>query len=154
MRAEDLQVWTRAVPFIPFRLVTNSGRVYEIRHPEMIRVGRTTAFVFFPDDPAIPFERVEMISLVLIERAEPVHPAVGTTQPAPGSANPEWPQSLLGLLTFCKVCFSPRRTTVRTFTVHRGGRPGRFQGGAEDWLPGHSCGILRVVYGPTPSWRS
>ena len=46
MRPEDLLEWVRAKPFRPFRIVLNSGRPYEIRHPEMLRVGRTSMHVY------------------------------------------------------------------------------------------------------------
>jgi hypothetical protein len=73
MRPEHIQFWQRAVPFKPFWICLNSGRMYEIRHPEMIRVGRSTAIVFsFAGDPDEPFESMEMIGLVLIERIEPM----------------------------------------------------------------------------------
>jgi len=79
MRADDLLTWLRAAPFVPFRMRLNSGRTFEIRHPEMLRVGRSIANVFsFAGDPTDPYERMEMISLVLIESVEPVeagHPA-------------------------------------------------------------------------------
>lgn len=73
MRPDDVLTWTRAVPFRPFRIVLNSGRSYEIRHPEMVRLTRSTAFIFLSDgEPAEPYERVEMISLLLMERLEPL----------------------------------------------------------------------------------
>jgi hypothetical protein len=73
MRAEDLLTWVRAAPFVPFRIRLNSGRAFEIRHPEMLRVGRTTANVYsFAGALADPYERMEMISLVLIESVEPI----------------------------------------------------------------------------------
>ena len=34
MRPEDILFWLKAVPFKPFRTCLNSGRTYEIRHPE------------------------------------------------------------------------------------------------------------------------
>ena len=76
MRADDLLTWTRAVPFVPFRIRLNSGRTFDIRHPEMLRVGRSTANVYsFAGEPADPYERMEMISLVLIESVEPIEAA-------------------------------------------------------------------------------
>ncbi len=73
MRAEDLLSWIRAAPFTSFRIRLNSGRTFDIRHPEMLRVGRTTANVYsFAGEPADPYERMEMISLVLIESVEPI----------------------------------------------------------------------------------
>jgi hypothetical protein len=73
MRLEDLLFWVKAVPFRPFRIVLNSGTSYDIRHPEMVKVGRTTVIIFEPiDDEISAFERMQMVGLVLIERIEPI----------------------------------------------------------------------------------
>ena len=73
MRPEDLLTWLRATPFQPFRMCLNSGRTYEIRHPEMLRVGRSTANIYsFVGEPADPYEHMEMVSLLLVERIEPL----------------------------------------------------------------------------------
>jgi hypothetical protein len=84
MRAEDLQTFIRSSPFRSFRITMNSGRSYDVRHPEMIRLTRSAAFIFFADDPVAPAEHVEMISLILIERVEqhevPVPPSKGNGQ--------------------------------------------------------------------------
>jgi hypothetical protein len=77
MRPTDLLAWLRQVPFVSFRLCLNSGRTYEIRHPEMLRVGRSSVnFYSFVGAPEDPYERMEMISLVLIERIEPIETAI------------------------------------------------------------------------------
>ncbi len=73
MRAEDILTWNRAVPFVPYRIRMNSGRTFDIRHPEMVRVSRSTVHIFsFVGEPADPYERVEMIGLLLIESLEPI----------------------------------------------------------------------------------
>jgi len=73
MRAEDLLSWVRAAPLVPFRIRLNSGRTFDIRHPEMLRVGRTAANVYsFAGEPGDPYEQVEMISWVLIESVTPI----------------------------------------------------------------------------------
>jgi hypothetical protein len=73
MRSDNLLTWTRASPFVPFRIRLNSGRTFDIRHPEMLRVGRSAVNVYtFAGEPADPFERMEMVSLVLIESVEPL----------------------------------------------------------------------------------
>jgi hypothetical protein len=73
MRPDDLLIWLRAAPFVPFRIRLNSGKTYDIRHPEMLRVGRSSMHVFsFAGPPADPYERVEMVSLLLIEAIEPL----------------------------------------------------------------------------------
>lgn len=64
----------RQRPFRAFRIHASDGTVYEIRHLEMIVVGRTRALVFLPPEemglPAI--ERYEAVALVHISRPEPV----------------------------------------------------------------------------------
>jgi len=73
MEPEDLLGWIRATPFVPFRIRLNSGRTFDIRHPEMVRVGLTTVNIFsFAGEPYDPYERMEMISPMLIESIEPI----------------------------------------------------------------------------------
>lgn len=68
-----------AEPFQPFRIHTASGRTFEVRHPEFVKVGRSTMTVYVPpeNDPDGP-QRWEEISLVLIESIAPldvpIHP--------------------------------------------------------------------------------
>lgn len=76
MRAEDVLEWVRAAPFVPFRIRLNSGGEFEIRHPEMIKVGRSTVHIFtYRGEPTDPFEHMQMIGLILIESIEPLEPA-------------------------------------------------------------------------------
>jgi hypothetical protein len=76
MRPNDLLTWLRAVPFVPFRIRLNSGRTFDIRHPEMLRVGRSRVNVYsFSGEPADPYKHMEMVSLVLIESVEPLEAA-------------------------------------------------------------------------------
>jgi hypothetical protein len=73
MRADDLLRWVKATPFQPFRIQMNSGRAYEIRHPEMVSVGRSTAHIFtYRGEPTGPWDQAEMVSLMLMERVEPM----------------------------------------------------------------------------------
>ena len=73
MRPDDVLTWVRASPFRPFRITLNSGRSYDIRHPEMLRVGRSYINIFsFAGEPADPHEKMEMVSLLLVERIEPL----------------------------------------------------------------------------------
>ena len=63
-----------AEPFRPFRITTTSGRTFEIRHPEMVQVGksRMTIFTFLNDEPEDPNEQQVEVSLVLTESVEPL----------------------------------------------------------------------------------
>ena len=72
MRPDDLLFWLRAQPFRPFRMTMNSGRTIDVRHPELLRVLRTSLVYFTPSAQTDVFERVEMIGLVLIEHIEPI----------------------------------------------------------------------------------
>ncbi len=63
-----------AEPFRPFRISMASGQTFEIRHPEMISVGRSTAHVytFMSDDPEQSTQREHEVSLLLMESVEPL----------------------------------------------------------------------------------
>lgn len=67
---QDILALLRATPFQPFRIVMNSGRRYDVRHPELLNVTFTTAVVFIADNGQPPADRFEIISLALIERIE------------------------------------------------------------------------------------
>lgn len=58
----------QAEPFRPFRIHMASGRTFDIKHPEMIRVGRNDLVIFslVYDDPRI-HDDWDTVSLVLIE---------------------------------------------------------------------------------------
>ncbi len=65
-----------AEPFRPFRLKMTSGQHYDIRHPEMILVGKTSTRVYMATDPeANP--HWHDLSMLLIESIEPLDVAVG-----------------------------------------------------------------------------
>jgi hypothetical protein len=63
-----------AEPFRPFRITTARGRTFEIRHPEMVQVGRSTMtiFTFLSDEPEEAKERQVEVSLLLTESVEPL----------------------------------------------------------------------------------
>lgn len=63
-----------AEPFRPFRIKMASGESYEIRHPEMIAVGRSTVHVFtwMGEDADDPKNREREVSIILIESIEPL----------------------------------------------------------------------------------
>lgn len=62
-----------AEPFRPFRIKMTSGREFEIRHPEMILVGRTSVSVYTvseADSDKPP--HWHDVSLMLMESLEPI----------------------------------------------------------------------------------
>jgi hypothetical protein len=68
---QEMLGYVRAEPFQPFRLHMASGRTFDVRHPAMIRVGRSSVIVFdFASEEEKVYERVEMLGLLLIESIE------------------------------------------------------------------------------------
>jgi hypothetical protein len=79
MSPQDLDSELHKKPFLPFRIVTTTGKAYEIteRDLPMILVGQRTVIVGFrgvaETDPH--FDRYEVVSLNHIVRLEPMpHP--------------------------------------------------------------------------------
>ena len=60
--------YVRAEPFRPFRIHMASGRTFDVRHPEMVRVGRSNLLVFsFVSDQTDVFDEWQSVSLMLAE---------------------------------------------------------------------------------------
>ena len=76
MRPDDVVEMLQQKPFQPFRIFLSDGTVYEIRHAELVKVGRSKILIFFPtvDEPHAVFERYVSASLLHITRLEPVPP--------------------------------------------------------------------------------
>jgi hypothetical protein len=74
MRTEDLAEHLREQPFQPFRIYLSDGKTFDVRHPDMCLVSRSTAYVGIPD-PRIrgAAMRVAHISLIHITRVEPLN---------------------------------------------------------------------------------
>ena len=71
-----------AEPSRPFRMHVASGRTFDVGHPEMVRVGRSSMSVHMkPEGDSAPAERWQEVSLMLLESIEPqltpTHPATG-----------------------------------------------------------------------------
>jgi hypothetical protein len=84
LRPDVLLTYVRAQPFRPFRITMTSGTTYEVRHPEMIRVGKDFFNYYHATPPEAPADRWETVSLVLIENVRALD------QPSP--ASPGGPQ--------------------------------------------------------------
>lgn len=80
MRSEDIREFLQRRPFQPFRLTLTDGRTYDVRHPELAMVGRSTVAVGIPapDEPAPVYDRLVTISLLHIMQLEP-HEATGSS---------------------------------------------------------------------------
>ena len=77
MSQQEVLEMLKQRPFQAFRIYVSDGTVYEIRHPEMMVVGRNRALVFFPPEgmnlPAL--DRYEAVALLHITRLEPLETA-------------------------------------------------------------------------------
>ena len=68
-----------AEPFRPFRLHMAKGRTFDIGHPEMIEVGRSSLTVYArPEEDSSQSERWQKVSLMLLESVEPLEISPGT----------------------------------------------------------------------------
>jgi len=77
MSSQEVLNYLQAQPFRPFRIRMNSGRTFDIRHPEMVRVGRRDLliFTFISDSPGV-YDRSENGSLLLVESLSPLEAPV------------------------------------------------------------------------------
>ncbi len=77
MTPQEVLNYVQAQPFRPFRIRMNSGRAFDIRHPEMVRVGRRDLLIFtFVSDSPNVYDRWENVSLLLIESLSPLEASV------------------------------------------------------------------------------
>lgn len=75
MRPEDLLYWLKAQPFRPFRITLVNGESYEVRHPEFVKLMKTSLVYFTPSSDPDVFERGTMLGLLLIQKIEPIEAA-------------------------------------------------------------------------------
>lgn len=78
MRPEDILRFLRARPFEPFRIYMSDGSTFDIKHPELALVERSTVLVGVPgpQGPDGPLERTVFCALMHITRAEKVNGSV------------------------------------------------------------------------------
>jgi hypothetical protein len=71
---QRMATYVHAEPFRPFRITLNGGRSFDIRHPEMIQLGRSTMTIFMhlDNETGGAHERQVEVSLLLTESVEPL----------------------------------------------------------------------------------
>lgn len=70
-----------AEPFLPFRIHMASGAAFEVRHPEMVRVGKSSVTVHkHPEGGEEQHARWQEVSLMLMEFLEPITGVVSQGQ--------------------------------------------------------------------------
>ncbi len=70
MRPETIREWLDRTPFQPFEIMLSNGNTHEVRHPEMIVVGKREAVVYTPDNDSFSF-----VALVHINELRPLQSA-------------------------------------------------------------------------------
>ncbi len=77
MRPQDILDLLHRKPFEPFRLYLSDGSAFDVRHPELAMVGRSTVVVGIParDTPEPVFDRLVNCALIHITRTEPINGA-------------------------------------------------------------------------------
>lgn len=84
MRQDELRAAARMQPFEPFRLLLTTGATYDIRHPDLIMVGRRSIIVGIPS-PEAPtvYDRTIKIDLLHVVGIEDL--ANSTPSPPTGA---------------------------------------------------------------------
>jgi hypothetical protein len=73
MPPEDIKAKLRQRPFVPFRVILTDGTVYEVRHPELLLLGKRSAVIGLTGDPADTiYDRSVTVALLHITRIEPL----------------------------------------------------------------------------------
>ena len=69
---QRMATYVQAEPFRPFRITLNGGRAVDIRHPEMVQLGRSTMTIFtvLSDEQEVTKDRQVEVSLLLTESVE------------------------------------------------------------------------------------
>jgi len=84
MRPEDIREFVRRQPFQPFRITLTDGRAYDVLHPDLAMVGRSTVAVGLPrpGDTSAIYDRLVTVAILHIMQIEPIlteaPPANGT----------------------------------------------------------------------------
>jgi hypothetical protein len=77
MTPQEILNYLKAQPFRPFRITMNSGRTFDIPHPEMVRLGKRDLLIFtFVSDSPDVYDRWENVSLLLVESLAPLETSV------------------------------------------------------------------------------
>jgi hypothetical protein len=86
MSPEELHASLRQQPFEPFRIVLSDGTNYEVRHPDLLWVGKRVAYVGLTGQSGQTFfERTVKVDLLHVTQIVPIGTAA---PPLNGPANP------------------------------------------------------------------
>jgi hypothetical protein len=84
MTQEELQEAARRQPFEPFRVILSTGATFDIRHPDLIMVGRRSAIIGITNEPGgTAYDhtlKVDLLHVVGVEEL-PVSPPPSSNGP-------------------------------------------------------------------------
>jgi hypothetical protein len=72
MTVQDFRDLLTHQPFQPFRLVMSSGSAYDVRHPEMAFLSKTSIYVAIGEEEEGVPDRFKMCSLLHVTAVEPL----------------------------------------------------------------------------------
>jgi len=73
MTSSKVREYLEAKPFMPFRFKMASGQLFEVRHPEMIIVSKTSVRIYSSPEPnSNPEPNWHDVSLLLMETLQPI----------------------------------------------------------------------------------
>ena len=85
--AIDLNSVVRAIPFVPFRVVTSDGSTYDVRHPELVLVAVSSVVIGVPTPTDTETaSRYHIVSMFHIVRLEPM-PVAATGSGSAGNGS-------------------------------------------------------------------
>jgi hypothetical protein len=83
MTQEDLRDAAHRQPFEPFRVILTTGAAYDIRHPDLIMVGRRAAVIGLTNEPSgTAFDRTIKVDLLHVVGIEEL-PGVSSSNNGP-----------------------------------------------------------------------
>lgn len=72
MSTRDFLDLLRRRPFVPFRIITSDGTVYEIKHPELVMAGLSSVIIGYPtENEPHAYSHYDVVSLRHVVRLEP-----------------------------------------------------------------------------------
>jgi hypothetical protein len=77
VRPEDIREHLQRRPFVPFWMALTDGRIYEVRHPDLVMVGRSSVVLGLPRPTETEpiYDRAVTVSLLHIMQIEPMETA-------------------------------------------------------------------------------
>ena len=73
MPPEDIREKLGQRPFVPFRIVLSDGAACEVRHPELLLLGKRSVVIGLTGNPADTlYDRYVTVALLHITRLEPL----------------------------------------------------------------------------------